>query len=54
VPVLLGSGECLFDGNPDDLRGLELARTVAARKVVHLKFQTLKRSPRGGALAGTS
>jgi dihydrofolate reductase len=37
VPVLLGSGERLFDG-VDDLHGLALARTVAAPKVTHLKF----------------
>lgn len=38
VPVLLGSGERLFDGVGDDLHGLELARTVAAPNVTHLKF----------------
>lgn len=38
VPTLLGSGERLFDGVGDDLHGLELARTVAAPKVTHLKF----------------
>jgi dihydrofolate reductase len=38
VPTLLGSGERLFDGVGDDLRGLELVRTVAAPKVAHLKF----------------
>ena len=38
VPMLLGSGERLFDGVGDDLRGLELVRTVAAPKVIHLKF----------------
>ncbi|WP_242332942.1 MULTISPECIES: dihydrofolate reductase family protein [Anaeromyxobacter] len=38
VPALLGSGERLFDGVGDDLRGLELVRTVAAPGVVHLKF----------------
>jgi dihydrofolate reductase len=38
VPVLLGSGERLFDGVGDDLHGLELVRTVAATKVTHLKF----------------
>lgn len=38
VPVLLGSGERLFDGVGDDLHGLELVRTVAAPKVTHLKF----------------
>jgi dihydrofolate reductase len=38
VPALLGSGERLFDGVGDTLRGLELVRTVAAPKVTHLKF----------------
>lgn len=38
VPILLGSGERLFDGLGDDLHGLELVRTVAAPKVTHLKF----------------
>ena len=38
VPTLLGSGERLFDGVRDDLHGLELARTVAAPDVTHLKF----------------
>jgi dihydrofolate reductase len=38
VPTLLGAGERLFDGVGDDLRGLELVRTVAAPKVIHLKF----------------
>jgi dihydrofolate reductase len=38
APVLLGSGERLFDGVGADLRGLELVRTVAAPKVTHLKF----------------
>jgi dihydrofolate reductase len=37
VPTLLGRGERLFDG-VDDLRGLALARTVAAPAVTHLKF----------------
>jgi len=44
VPTLLGSGERLFDGVGDDLHGLELVRTVAAPKVVHLKF--VRRSTR--------
>jgi hypothetical protein len=39
VPTFLGSGERLFDGEGDDLRGLELVRTVAAPKVTHLKFE---------------
>ncbi len=38
VPALLGSGERLFDRVGEDLRGLELVRTVAAPKVTHLKF----------------
>ena len=38
VPTLVGSGERLFEGIGDDLRGLELVRTVAAPKVTHLKF----------------
>ena len=37
VPMLLGAGERLFDG-VTDLRGLQLARTVAASNVTHLKF----------------
>lgn len=38
APTLLGSGERLFDGTGDDLRGLTLVRTVATPRVVHLKF----------------
>jgi dihydrofolate reductase len=38
VPTLLGTGERLFDGVGDDLRGLELVRTVATPRVTHLKF----------------
>jgi len=38
VPILLGSGERLFDGVDDDLHELELIRTVAAPNVTHLKF----------------
>jgi dihydrofolate reductase len=38
VPILLGTGERLFDGVPD-LRGLELTRTVGTPAVVHLKFE---------------
>ena len=38
VPILLGSGERLFDGVGDDLHGVELVRTVAAPNVTHLKF----------------
>lgn len=44
VPTLLGSGERLFDDVGDDLRGLELVRTVAAPQVTHIKFEkTLRR-----------
>jgi dihydrofolate reductase len=38
APTLLGSGERLFDGVGDDLRGLDLVRAVAAPKATHLKF----------------
>ena len=38
MPILLGSGERLFDGVGDDLRGLRLVRTVAEPNVTHLKF----------------
>lgn len=38
VPVLLGSGERLFERVGNDLHGLELARTIAAPDVIHLKF----------------
>jgi dihydrofolate reductase len=38
APVLLGSGERLFEGLGDDLHGLDLVRTVAAPGVTHLKF----------------
>ena len=38
APVLLGSGERLFEGVGDDLHGLKLVRTVAPPHVVHLKF----------------
>lgn len=38
VPILLGSGERLFDGVGDDLYGLTHVRTIAAPKAVHLKF----------------
>ena len=37
VPTLLGRGERLFEAL-DDLQGLELVRTVAAPRVVHLKL----------------
>ena len=38
VPVLLGSGERLFERIGSDLHGLELVRTIAAPNVTHLKF----------------
>ena len=38
VPVLLGSGERLFQDTGDDLHRLELVRVVAQPKVTHLKF----------------
>ena len=37
VPILLGSGERLFEG-VSDLKGLELVLTIATPNVVHLKF----------------
>lgn len=39
APILLGSGERLFERLGDDLHGLKLARTVAGRQVTHLKFE---------------
>ena len=38
VPILLGSGERLFERMGDNLHGLELARSIAAPGVTHLKF----------------
>ena len=38
VPILLGSGERLFEGVGDDLHGLELVQTVATPRVTHLKY----------------
>jgi dihydrofolate reductase len=38
VPLLLGTGERLFDGAGNNLHGLQLVQTVATPKVVHLKF----------------
>ncbi len=38
VPILLGSGERLFDGVGTDLHGLEQVRTVATPGVTQLKF----------------
>jgi dihydrofolate reductase len=37
APVLLGSGERLFEGL-GDLSGLELERTIPAPNVIHIKF----------------
>jgi dihydrofolate reductase len=37
VPILLGSGERMFDG-VDDLHGLDPVETIAAPGVAHLKF----------------
>jgi len=37
APILLGSGERLFQG-VKDLHGLELVKTVAAPNVIHVKF----------------
>jgi len=45
VPILLGSGERLFEGLGDDLHGLKLARSLAAPGVTHLVF-----ARHGGAL----
>jgi dihydrofolate reductase len=38
APTLLGRGERLFEGVGDDLHGMELVRTVATPRVVHLKL----------------
>lgn len=38
APILLGAGERLFERVGDDLHGMQLARTVATPRVVHLKF----------------
>jgi dihydrofolate reductase len=38
VPMLLGSGERLFENVGTNLHGLELVRTVAAPGVIHIKF----------------
>lgn len=39
APILLGSGERLFEGVGADLHGLELVRTTGRPNVVHLKFE---------------
>jgi dihydrofolate reductase len=44
VPILLGSGEHLFDGVGTDLHGLTLVRTVAAPGVTHLRFEKREKS----------
>ncbi len=38
VPILLGSGERLFEKVGDDLHGMVLVRTIAMPNVIHLKF----------------
>jgi dihydrofolate reductase len=38
VPVLLGGGERLFDGVGQDLHSLDLVRTIATDKVLHIKL----------------
>ncbi len=38
VPTLLGGGARLFEGVGDDLRGLELVRTVVGPRAIHLKL----------------
>ena len=38
VPILLGSGERLFDHMGDNLRGLELERTLPSKNAIHLKL----------------
>ena len=38
APILLGSGERLFDGVGPELHGLKLVRTVGTPKVVHMKL----------------
>ena len=43
APILLGGGERLFERVGDDLHGLELVRTVATPKVVHIKFERRSR-----------
>ena len=39
VPVLLGSGERLFDRFGDDMHGLQQVRVVAAPGVTHIRFE---------------
>jgi dihydrofolate reductase len=53
VPTLLGGGERLFEGVGDDLRGLELVRTVATPRVTHLKFTRATGSATRGSGRGS-
>lgn len=39
VPILLGSGERLFNDVGDDMHGLRLARTIITPDVIHLQFK---------------
>ncbi|HET7038932.1 MAG TPA: dihydrofolate reductase family protein [Gemmatimonadales bacterium] len=43
VPVLLGSGERLFEGLGDPPPGLELVRVIAGEGVTHLKYRVARR-----------
>jgi len=45
VPILLGSGERLFERIDDNMHGLELKQTIATPDVVHLKFAKRKGRP---------
>jgi len=38
VPILLGSGERLFNDVGENMHGLHLAQTIPARDVIHLRF----------------
>jgi dihydrofolate reductase len=38
APILLGTGERLFEHTGNNLHGLELVQTIATKGVVHLKF----------------
>jgi len=49
VPILLGSGERLFENVGTDMHGLELLHTVDAPGVTHLKF--VRRSERAATSA---
>ncbi len=39
IPILLGSGERVFDGLGTDLHGLAVTRTIAGPGVTHLRFE---------------